>query len=74
MGVSTNQERESQQGKESEQHSIELTSIKVKKETAELLRIYCVFNNKKMTDFVSEILQSELTDFQKRLAEWKKFR
>lgn len=69
MGVSTNQERESQHGKES---SIELTSIKVKKETAELLRIYCVFNNLKMADITTEVLDEKLDTFKKRLEEWKK--
>ncbi len=41
--------------------------LHVSAEIAELVRIYCVFNNKKMVDFTTEILERELQSFRKQL-------
>ena len=44
-----------------------LASIKVKQDTANLIKIYCVFNNRKTSDFACEVFEIQLHDFKKRL-------
>jgi hypothetical protein len=44
-----------------------LTNIKVPKETADVLRIYCIFNKRKVTDFATSVLDKELASFRRRL-------
>ena len=47
--------------------SANLTNIKIPKEVANLLRIYCIFNNRKITEFVSELLTGELKEFKEKI-------
>lgn len=42
-------------------------SIKIRKEIAELTRIYCVLSNRTMSEFASNILETELETFKKKL-------
>ena len=44
-----------------------LTTIKVSKETADLMKVYCAFNGKTISDFASDVLGRELSGFKKRL-------
>lgn len=44
-----------------------LTSIKVSRSTAHLLRVYCVFHDKTVTEVVTDVLDRELSDFKKRM-------
>ena len=46
-----------------------LASIKIKKETADLLKIYCAFNRIKMIDFASSAIEKEMALFRNRLSE-----
>jgi len=43
------------------------TKISISLEAAELVKIYCILNNKKMVDFTNEIFERELREFRKRL-------
>jgi len=45
----------------------QLTNIKVPKETADLVRVYCIFNNRKVTEFTTGVLDRELAGFRRRL-------
>ena len=56
------------------EQTIKLTSIKIKKEVAELVRIYCLFNNIKMADFSSEILEKRLKEFKENLERLRKIK
>lgn len=49
----------------------QLTNIKVPRETADLVRVYCIFNNKKVTKFATDVLNKELESFRKRLEAMK---
>jgi len=58
-----------------------LTSLHGKKQTAKihvsveianLLKIYCVLNNKKMVEFATEMFSRELKEFRERLEEMRK--
>jgi len=45
----------------------QLTNIKVPKETADLVRVYCIFNNRKVTEFTTGVLDRELAEFRRKL-------
>lgn len=49
------------------QHNKGKTNIKVPKEIANLIRIYCIFNQITVTDFATKIFERELEDFKKKL-------
>ncbi len=51
-----------------------LTNIKVPKEIANLAKVYCIFNNKTLTEFITQILEKELEDFKRELDKMKKFK
>jgi hypothetical protein len=44
-----------------------LTTLKVDKETADLVRIYCIFNDIAVQDFVREVLEDSLEEFRERI-------
>ena len=44
-----------------------LTTVKVDKETADLVRIYCIFNDIAVQDFVGEVLQDRLKEFRQKI-------
>ncbi len=46
----------------------QLTNIKLPKQTADLLRVYCIFNNRKITEYVTELLEERLGEFRKEMA------
>ena len=46
--------------------------IHVSKEIANLLKIYCVLKNKKMTEYATEVLENELKHFGNILARLEK--
>ena len=46
----------------------QLTNIKLPKQTADLLRVYCIFNNRKITEYVTELLEEHLAQFRKEMA------
>ena len=48
-----------------------LTNIKVPKETANLVRVYCIFNNKKVTEFATKVLEKELAEFKNQIEAMK---
>jgi len=76
MGISSNKERESsdheETGKDLEETSIKLTSVKAKKDVAEQVRVYCFLHRIKMSDFTSAALEEKLGDFKRRLEELRK--
>ena len=45
----------------------EFSTIKVPKDIAHLVRIYCIFNNQKVYDFTGKVLEKELEEFKKSL-------
>ena len=49
------------------QYRSSLTTIKVSKETADLMKVYCVFNGKTIAEFASGVLDKELSGFKRRL-------
>ena len=51
-----------------------LTNIKVPKEIANLAKVYCIFNNKTLTEFITRLLEKELEDFKKELEKMKNVR
>lgn len=46
-----------------------LTTLKVDKETADLVRIYCIFNDIAVQDFVREVLEDRLEEFREKIRE-----
>jgi len=48
-----------------------LTNIKVPKETADLVRVYCIFNNRKVTEFATEVLETHLEHFKMSLKDFR---
>ncbi len=44
-----------------------LSNIKVPKDTADMVHIYCIFNDKTMTEFATHTLENELSAFRERL-------
>ena len=48
-----------------------LTTVKLRKETANLARVYCIFNDISMQDFVTEILRKELQEFGQEIEKLK---
>ena len=46
-------------------------SIKIRRDIAELARVYCVLSNKKMSEFTSNIIEAELESFKKKLESLK---
>ena len=48
-----------------------LTTVKLRKETADLARVYCIFNDISMQDFVTEVLRRELQDFGQEIEKLK---
>lgn len=51
-----------------------LTNIKVSKELADAVKVYCIFNNKTVTDFTTQVLERELKGFRERLAQMRSLR
>ena len=51
------------------QRNPSLTTIEIRKDIAHLAHTYCVFNDLKMKDFVSEILENHLKEFNEKLEE-----
>ena len=49
-----------------ERKDTEFASIKVRKDLAQLLRVYCMFNQK-VYNFTEKVLEKELESFKKRL-------
>lgn len=49
-----------------------LANIKVPKDTADLLRVYCIFNKRKVSEFATQILEKELSTFRQQLEAMKK--
>jgi len=47
------------------------TKIEVQREVQELLKLYCVFNNTKMVDYVSQLIERELAEFKTNVETWK---
>jgi len=70
MGIITS--TESKITKEDHSHTPisrqQLTNIKLPKQTADLLRVYCIFNNRKITEYVTELLEENLAKFRKEMA------
>jgi len=56
------------------QRNTNLTTIEINKEVANLVHTYCVFNNLKMKDFVSQILEEQLKEFKERIKEMAKIK
>ena len=54
--------------------SSDLTTIEIRKDVANLVHSYCVFNNLKMRDFVTQVLEEHLTEFKVQLKEMAKLR
>jgi len=52
----------------------ELSTLDVRKDIVSLVRTYCVFNNMKMKDFVSDALEDYLKDFKERLQKMAKIK
>jgi len=48
------------------------TLLKVNKNLVDLIRIYCIFHNKKITNFVQETIEKELAEFKKQLESLRK--
>ena len=44
-----------------------LTNIKVPKEIANLAKVYCIFNKKTLTEFITRLLEKELEEFREEL-------
>ncbi len=57
---------EDKQGRESR-----LTNIKVPKHTADLVRVFCIFNGLKVSDFATQVIESELEQFKRKLEQIK---
>ncbi len=51
-----------------------ITKLSVSIEVAELVKVYCVLHNKKMIDYVNEILSRELSEFKHDLENLKKLK
>ncbi len=49
-----------------------IRNIKIHKETAELLRIYCILHKRKVTEFTTRILDHQLEDFKKQIERMRK--
>lgn len=43
------------------------TCIKVSRDAAELLRIYCLFNNQRISDYVDKVVERDLSDFKMKV-------
>lgn len=67
QAIQTNDTFEQEVPRQDTNRAKELTTIKVSQELADLIKLYCVFNNTTMTDFVTEILENELDDFKKKI-------
>lgn len=52
--------------------SSDLTNIKVPKKVANLVRVYCIFNNRKVSEFVTGILTKELKGFNEKVERMNK--
>jgi ATP-dependent Clp protease adapter protein ClpS len=48
-----------------------LTTVKLRKETADLVRVYCIFNDISMQDFVTEVLRRKLQEFGQEIEKLK---
>ncbi len=72
MGINTVQNTESNANQEHHSHTPisrqQLTNIKLPKQTADLLRVYCIFNNRKITEYVTDLLEEHLAEFRKEMA------
>ena len=49
-------------------HREQLTNIKVPKQTADLIRVYCILNKRKVTEFATEIIEERLAEFRNQMA------
>ena len=45
----------------------QLVNIKVKRNVANLLKVYCVLKQKKMSEIASTVLEKELDEFERKL-------
>ncbi len=48
-----------------------LVNVKVRKDMAYILKVYCVIHDVKMAEYLTEILETELEEFSKKLQAWK---
>lgn len=56
----------------SQNEAQKFTSIKIREDLAKVIRVYCIFNNRKVYDFTEEIFEKELFEFKKKLDSLKK--
>lgn len=59
---------------QTEEKKQQYVSIKVSKETAELLRVYCFLNQKRISDVMQDVVYREFREFRQRLDEFNRLR
>ncbi len=48
-----------------------LKTIKVQKETADLIRVYCIFNKLKIKDYANDVFEKDPENFKEKLCDIK---
>lgn len=50
------------------------TTLRVSKKVASVVGVYCKLNNKKVQDYVSDVLSKEMEEFEAKLKELRKLK
>ncbi len=63
-----------QPSKQAEPSPLLLETVHLRKDAKELVRVYCGLTNKRISDFISDLVLEELKEFKEQLTILKKFK